>query len=197
MRIQCISLHQPWASLVACEEKRIETRSWRCPLPPGTLLAIHAAKKWSGELASLCLSEPFLSALDPERRLIWNGRVCPLPTGAVVAVVRLGECLPIVAKPHQGEKGVAFDEDGILRVWTPFDFGGQHGHSGDGYQHVAEHEASFGDYSPGRSAWLLDAVVRLSEPVPERGRQSLWAWSVPDEMIDVVRSLEEQDQEED
>lgn len=29
--MKCISLWQPWASAIACELKRIETRSWRPP----------------------------------------------------------------------------------------------------------------------------------------------------------------------
>ncbi len=41
-----ISLHQPWASLIACGAKPFETRSWS---PPawliGQRIAIHAAKK--------------------------------------------------------------------------------------------------------------------------------------------------------
>ena len=39
---------------------------------------------------------------------------------------------------------------------------------------MAEHEESFGDYSPGRCAWGLADVVRLPRPVPAKGALGLW-----------------------
>lgn len=36
-----------------------------------------------------------------------------------------------------------------------------------------EHERAFGDYSPGRFAWLLTDVQALAEPVEHRGGQGL------------------------
>jgi len=36
------------------------------------------------------------------------------------------------------------------------------------------HEWRFGDYSPGRWAWLLGNLARLAEPVPFRARQRLF-----------------------
>lgn len=38
-------------------------------------------------------------------------------------------------------------------------------------------EWNYGDYSPGRFAWLLDDITRLDPPVPASGRQGLWEWS--------------------
>ncbi len=40
----------------------------------------------------------------------------------------------------------------------------------------AEPERSFGDYTPGRFAWLLDHVRRLPEPVAAKGALGLWEW---------------------
>jgi hypothetical protein len=37
----------------------------------------------------------------------------------------------------------------------------------------------FGDYSPGRWAWLLTDVQRLPEPVPAKGKQGWWFWEPP------------------
>lgn len=42
-------------------------------------------------------------------------------------------------------------------------------------RHGGEHEESFGDYSPGRYAWLLTEPSRF-EMIPYRGRQGLWNW---------------------
>ena len=37
-----------------------------------------------------------------------------------------------------------------------------------------EPERSFGDYAPGRYAWYLSRVCRLTPPVPAQGRLGLW-----------------------
>jgi hypothetical protein len=38
------------------------------------------------------------------------------------------------------------------------------------------HEVPFGDYTPGRFAWVLAAVRALAEPIPARGAFGLWTW---------------------
>ena len=49
--MKAISLWQPWASLIACEAKRIETRSWKPPQSLiGERIAIHAAQTPKGML---------------------------------------------------------------------------------------------------------------------------------------------------
>jgi hypothetical protein len=37
-------------------------------------------------------------------------------------------------------------------------------------------ERNYGDYAPGRFAWLLADITRLDPPVPASGRQGLWEW---------------------
>jgi len=37
-------------------------------------------------------------------------------------------------------------------------------------------EEAFGDFSPGRFAWLLTNVVALENPIPARGALGLWEW---------------------
>jgi hypothetical protein len=37
------------------------------------------------------------------------------------------------------------------------------------------YEYAFGDYTPGRYAWLLDQVRPLAQPVACRGYQQIWA----------------------
>lgn len=34
----------------------------------------------------------------------------------------------------------------------------------------------YGDFSPGRYAWLIDNVQSVDPPIPARGRQGLWSW---------------------
>lgn len=40
-------------------------------------------------------------------------------------------------------------------------------------------EKPFGDYSPGRFAWILDNVRPLKEPIPAKGALGLWEWEMP------------------
>ena len=89
--IKCISLTQPWATLVAIGAKQIETRSWstvyRGPL------AIHAAKEMPPEAVRQSFSEPFYSAL----RMKENGDRWPMPKGAIIAVCDLVDMARITA----------------------------------------------------------------------------------------------------
>jgi len=82
--MKCLSLTQPWATLVAIGVKRYETRTWwtkyRGPL------AIHAAKSFPAYTArNLCEREPFRSALEAVD--VTNSR--QLPLGAIIAVGKL------------------------------------------------------------------------------------------------------------
>jgi len=88
--MKCISLWQPWATLMAIGAKRNETRSWetshRGPL------AIHAAKKWNRELSDVCGTEPFSSRLAS----VGMG-AHDLPFGAIVCTVKLVDCIRITS----------------------------------------------------------------------------------------------------
>lgn len=84
--MKVLSLHQPYASLIAHGFKRVETRSW------GTdyrgVVAIHAAKIWGAEqlrgLADLQgRQSDAIEQLD-------DGS--PIPLGGIVAVARVADC---------------------------------------------------------------------------------------------------------
>jgi hypothetical protein len=47
---------------------------------------------------------------------------------------------------------------------------------------LKEQELTFGDWRPGRFAWVFSAISRLSEPIPAVGRQGLWEWEMPLEL---------------
>lgn len=83
MTVRAITLHQPWATLIALGVKTIETRSW-LPSPklfdPGLTLLIHAGQKLDVEA---CHYEPAIAAALKAGGV---GRPADLPTGAVVAV---------------------------------------------------------------------------------------------------------------
>jgi hypothetical protein len=129
--MKALTLTQPYASLVAWGDKKIETRSWSTQYRGE--LAIHAARTFPAMARKLCDREPFRSVLgcSPEE----------LPLGAILAICRLTECFPI----------------------TPDNL-------------PPEPELSFGIYSPGRYAWVLEDVHMLPRPVLARGRLGLWEW---------------------
>ena len=42
---------------------------------------------------------------------------------------------------------------------------------------LSEHqEKLWGDYSPGRFAWVLQNPVMFDKPIPARGKQGWWEW---------------------
>lgn len=148
--MRCLTLTQPWATLVAIGAKRIETRSW--PTNYRGPLAIHAGAGPSSigwpQLNHICNhTEPFRSVLQ------LGGRhpAEVLPIGAVVAVCRLVSVHRITAAGVEG-----------FRPQPPAD------------------EIAFGDYSAGRFAWLLADVWRLPEPIRARGALGLWDWTPPE-----------------
>lgn len=147
--IPCLSLWQPWATLMAIGAKRIETRSWgthyRGPL------AIHAAKRWDSFTRLTALRSPFVDELRDvgyEERL----REVPfLPLGSIVAVVDLIDVGPI----------------GDLPPDYP--------------------ESAFGDYTPGRFAWVTENEREIV-PVPWRGRQRLF--NIPASVLGVDAEIQ-------
>ncbi len=74
-----------------------------------------------------------------------------LPTGAIVAKAMLTDCLKSV------------DE------WTD-------GYVLENQRLIYDPEWIFGDFTPGRYAWELTAVMRLKIPIPAKGQLSLWNW---------------------
>ena len=80
--VKCLTLHQPYASLVACGRKRIETRPRK--LNHRGLLAIHSSR--SDVFMGKCESPEFITAADEEEYLQ------NLPKGMVLAVCNMTGC---------------------------------------------------------------------------------------------------------
>ena len=103
--IPALTLRQPWASLVALEAKRIETRSWRTSYRGW--LAIHAGKTLSKAERLLCEQEPFRAALLRDTTLdSTHPLAAQLPRGCVIAVARFDSCLPMetIEPPDEPER---------------------------------------------------------------------------------------------
>lgn len=146
--MKAISLLQPWATLIAVGAKRIETRSWSTPYRGR--IAIHASKGFDPVYRYLASQDPFRAALAR------GGYRSPgeLPRGAVVALATLVDCIPVTTTCG-----------GFARF-------ARKGNRDD----IPESELPFGDFGPGRWAWVLEDVVPLLEPVPARGSLGVWEW---------------------
>jgi activating signal cointegrator 1 len=149
--LKSLTLHEPWSSLLANTDKRVETRDW-CPSYRGPV-AIHSAKGGltQNELYTICGTEPFRSVL------MTAGIIKPgmghaelyraFPRGQVIAVGILFDCLPAEAD-----------------ICTPGVF--------DDYPELdTPRERAFGNYAPGRFAFAFTDVVRLKTTVPFKSRQ--------------------------
>lgn len=165
--VRGLTVRQPWASLIACGAKTIETSDrstdWR-----GDLL-VHAGKArpdmaWEGggwAIAHL-IKPGWMGHMMYRHAYDVDG--VPLPLGAVVAVARLADCAPVVDEDGQGANRtlVVNHTDGALRL----------ARYPGGVKDVTDQRA-LGDFTPGRWAWLL-TDVRPIDPVPAEGRQGLW-----------------------
>lgn len=109
--MKAITLHQPWASLIACGAKKIETRSW--PTRYRGPIAIHAGVK-PFDTASYLDRELycFSDALGLSDIFSFN----QLPYGAVISIADLAACILITTETLQsikdtyGEKELAFGD---------------------------------------------------------------------------------------
>lgn len=88
--LPCLSLKQPWASLVAWKLKRNETRAQHFTQLAGQWFAVHASKTWHQDQRQLLDTEPFKSALAHCGITASNATQATLPVGAIVAVAFCG-----------------------------------------------------------------------------------------------------------
>jgi len=104
--MRAISLHEPWATLVAIGAKRFETRTWR-PEYRGPL-AIHASKKFTDSQRRLSSSVEFASPLL---------RAGILPSGGLVPT--LGQVICVVDFAGAYETEYVFGHGGLVNPGSP------------------------------------------------------------------------------
>lgn len=161
-----LTLHQPWASLIALGVKTIETRSW--PAPKGLIgerIGIHAALHVDHAAAARfedVLHRGGMCAAD------WQGTARHATEGngsgargCIVATATLTDCVPMVAiESHEDltdEEVLAITPSGRLvlagpqRAW---------------HWQVVTDQVPFGDFALGRYAWLLDDIKATTEWCP-------------------------------
>lgn len=158
--MKSITIRQPFATLIALGEKKLETRSWgthyRGPI------AIHAGMKIDREA---CEIEPIKSTLEKHGYTVNN-----LPTGAVIAIANLSESFEI----HHDLLGGVYCFHGKSKrfVWCD----------------SMPNEYYFGFYSNGRFAWEMSDVHLLPDPIPAKGQLGFWNWEGHQEQLRGVMS---------
>ncbi len=154
--MKAITLWQPWASLIAAEVKRFETRSWA---PPEALIgervAIHAAAR--RPITDLALGVN--GTLEDEFGGHWFQDI---PRGAIVCTARLAGAYQVLTGRQ--------DDLGCVDL-------GAHVPGSDPDLCAVQADA-FGDFRQARWLWLLTEVEALDPAIPARGRQGFWDWSV-------------------
>ncbi len=159
--MKAITLIQPWATLIAIGAKHIETRPWSTAYRGR--LAIHAGLSTRyidpNGPEYICTEEPFYSAL---MNAIKFSDQELMPLGCVIATCELVACISI--------QNVATRVRGVCIPPVEQD-----------------PELSFGDYTPGRFAWLLEDIELLPRPVPARGSLGLWDWTPPQNLFSADR----------
>ena len=163
--MKAITLHQPWASLVAIGVKTILDTSW--PAPKGLIgqrLLIHASVKvpltkdvgdWS-----VFYSEPHgVKVMREYGKLSYrDGRLSCLPLGAIVASATLTDCVPMV--DTNDRKGLS----PTLLICPSGLYRSDRDSSQPDYDRTDQ--LPYGDFAPGRWAWLLDDVKPTTERCP-------------------------------
>lgn len=159
--MKALTLFQPWAVLVGIGAKRIETRSW------GTKyrgrLAIHVSARIPPEYRHLC------------------GWAAPRPFDTVLEGI-LWEKKPVIMRLYgQDTPGISYHElrenlhlgcvTAIVDLVDCIPIAE--------YFKVSEQERAFGNYTPGRWAWMFGEVHALPTPIPAKGMQRLWEWKEP------------------
>jgi hypothetical protein len=166
--VKAITVHAPYAHLLAWSKKRYETRGWATNY--GGWLAIHTGK--STEVLEQVASEMveygrtkkspslftlhFLQVLDEMPNIDRSTfRLSDLPLGSIIAVGKLTACIP-----------------GTQLLQT-----------------ISEREKAFGYFDESREkrfGWQLDKVFMLPKPITCKGQQGIW--DVPDSIVKNIQA---------
>lgn len=142
--MKALPLWQPWASLVAIGAKRIETRHWPAPKSLIGQRIAIHATKGTGPGGARAFRD--LCRHEPFRSALEREGLAAaeLPRGGIIATAILDRC--VVMKEEE--------IDTLSKL------------------HPDEH--AFGNYEPGRYAWILSELVQLPELVPFKGSQGVF-----------------------
>lgn len=168
--MKCLSIWQPWASLIVSGLKQVETRSW--PIHHRGPLLIHAAKRWTAEEREIALVGECERTLRRIGCISYQPYGVPqfkLPFGAIIGMVDVRGCWPTESvRPSLGNDEPAYGSwfgDGSPRNCLEISWG----------------EYDLGNYESGRFAFLFVNITPFCKPIPYRGARGLF--DVPDSVI--------------
>ncbi|MFA5169832.1 MAG: ASCH domain-containing protein [Candidatus Paceibacterota bacterium] len=170
--MKAITVIQPWTSLIALGEKKIETRSWKTNYRGP--LAIHASKTIPTYAKEICKGFPFWQVLiekyaDKNLKVktyaFGHPQEIEFTKGMIIATCNLVDCCKI-----RCIRPVKRDGEVIMTAFIE---------SKNSLIEVSGNELSFGDYTPGRYAWILEDVKILDNPIPAKGQQGFWNFDLP------------------
>jgi len=160
--MRVISLHQPWATLMALGFKTIETRGY------GTKcrgqLAIHAAKTIPAYAVDAIrnnrtIREILLRAYPPEDgHAVLGFPKKSLPLGKILCVVSLDGCVEM--KVNSIGQGQLCNWDEMKRYASP--------------SAQLTIEWDLGNWADGRYAWITSNLRHLKNPIEASGKQGFW-----------------------
>lgn len=146
--MKAISLWEPWASLIACGAKRFETRSWATSYRGTLLICASKGGLPVGDLRMVLASLQFQGGLAPLIGLPLDF-ACDTWEGVGIEHLQFGNAVAVC------ELVGCATSDSLTHKQIGTD-------------------APFGDFTPGRFAWLLHDVRRLARPFPVKGRQGFF-----------------------
>lgn len=163
--IKALTIHAPWANLIALQKKRFETRGWDTKYRGK--IVIHVGRNRDG-----------LRFLSKELAVQKQG--LPMQPAAQ-AMIDTFEASDRYSTPFTPEQLLPVLGCGIAVA----DLVGCHRMT---YSELHDHspevmtERFFGFWSSGRYAWELKNVQLFVQPVPAKGLQRLWNWTLPFEL---------------
>lgn len=169
--MRALSIRQPWAALVKVGAKQIETRSWSTAYRGA--LAIHAPR---AATKADFMDPVWAHCTDPLDVGLLRDDLRPLTFGAVLAMTRLVDCLPVIVANDP------YEPDTDFCMVRSLDGNRLYHKVGNTVADMTD-QLPFGDFSPGRWAWMLWGTTQLDEPIPARGRQGLWEWPDGDSVM--------------
>lgn len=165
-----LTMHEPWATLLATGVKRIETRSW--PAPPGvigSMVALHGAvaKPAPGRIGDFEVRVPLGDGPDwpwTLRHLEDPGVKVRLALGAVAGTARLAACVPMIGR-DEIESSAMFVRVGLEPGDTEAGWEAAICVGGGEYRD-ATRELDYGHFEPGRWAWVFTDAATVGTRCP-------------------------------
>ena len=152
--MKALSLHQPWATLIADGVKTIETRSWSPHRNQiGRRIGIHASR-----FVAIKRNHIDPETWDEMVRLHGLRWAKEIPKGAMVATAVLKAAYRV--RKLEKDRALLVDTERTIPV------------------------DPHGDYTPGRWLWVLEDIRPIDPPIPATGRLGLWNWDGGEEFED-------------